>query len=128
VAQAQQPAKVPRIGFQTDQPALTMAARLEGFRQGLRELGYVEVKNIIIEWRSAEGKAERRSEIAAELVRLKVDLIVTSGPTVTRAVREATTTIPIVMAQDTDPIGSGSSPAWRGPAVTSPDWRPMLQS
>ena len=60
-------------------------ARIEAFRQGLRELGYIEGKNIIIEWRSAEGKIERRSEIAAELVRLKVDVIVSAGPTVTRA-------------------------------------------
>ena len=79
----------------------------KAFRQGLRELGYIEGKNIIIEWRSAEGKPERRSEIAAELVRLKVDVIVSAGPTVTRALKEATSTIPIVMAQDTDPVGSG---------------------
>ena len=84
-----------------------MTARTEAFRQGLRELGYIEGKNIIIEWRSAEGKPERRGELAAEFVRLKVDLIVSAGPTVTRALREATATIPIVMAQDTDPIGSG---------------------
>ena len=84
-----------------------MTARIEAFRQGLRELGYIEGKNIIIEWRSAEGKPERRSELAAELVRLKVDVIVSAGPTVTRAVKEATSTIPIVMAQDTDPVGSG---------------------
>ena len=84
-----------------------MTARIEGFRQGLRELGYIEGKNIIIEWRSSEGKAESRSEMAAELVRLKVDVIVSGGPTVTRVLREATTTIPIVMAQDTDPVGSG---------------------
>lgn len=106
-AQAQQPAQMPRIGFQTDAPVATVAARIEGFRQGLRELGYVEGKNIIIEWRSAEGKPERRSEIAAELARLKVDVIVSAGPSVTRAVKEATSTIPIVMGQDTDPVGSG---------------------
>ena len=88
-------------------PASVMTARIEGFRQGLRELGYVEGKNIIIEWRYAEGKAERRRELAAELVRLKVDVIVSGGPTVTRAAKEATTTIPIVMGQDTDPVGSG---------------------
>ena len=80
VAQAQQPAKVPRIGFQLDAPVSATAARIEGFRQGLRELGYVEGKNIIIEWRSSEGNIERRSEIAAELVRLKVDVIVSGGP------------------------------------------------
>jgi ABC-type uncharacterized transport system substrate-binding protein len=106
-ARAQQPTKVPRIGFQTDAPTSAVTARIEAFRQGLRELGYVEGKNIIIEWRSAEGKLERRSEIAAEFVRLKVDVIVSAGPTVTRAVKEATSTIPIVMAQDPDPIGNG---------------------
>ena len=62
----------------------SIAARVDGFRQGLRELGYVEGKNIIIEWRSADLKPERRSEIALELVRLKVDLIVSAGPTITR--------------------------------------------
>lgn len=106
-AEAQQPAKVPRIGFYLDGPASAVSARIEGFRQGLRELGYIEGKNIIVEWRSAEGNPERRSEIAADLVRLKVDLIVSAGPTGTRALREATSTIPIVMGQDTDPVGSG---------------------
>ena len=107
-AAAQQPAaKIPRIGFQLDAPVSAMTARTEAFRQGLRELGYIEGKNIIIEWRSSEGKIERRSELAAELVRLKVDVIVSAGPTVTRVVKEATSTIPIVMAQDTDPVASG---------------------
>jgi putative tryptophan/tyrosine transport system substrate-binding protein len=106
-AEAQQPAKVPRIGFQLDSPASALTARTEAFRQGLRELGYVEGKNIIIEWRSGDGKPERRGEIAAELVRLKVDVIISAGPTVTRALKEATSTIPIVMAQDPDPVGSG---------------------
>jgi putative ABC transport system substrate-binding protein len=107
VARSQQPAKVPRIGFQLDAPASAVTARTEAFRKGLRELGYIEGKNIIIEWRSAEGKLERRSELAAELVRLKVDVIVSAGPSVTRAVKESTSTIPIIMAQDTDPVGSG---------------------
>ena len=104
---AQQPAKIPHIGFQLDAPASSAAARIEAFREGLRELGYTEGKNIIIEWRSSDGKPERRSEIAAELVRLKVDVIVSAGPTVTRSVKESTLTIPIVMGQDTDPVGSG---------------------
>jgi putative ABC transport system substrate-binding protein len=107
VATAQQPIKVPRIGFQLDSPASAVTARTEAFRQGLRELGYIEGKNIIIEWRSADGKPERRGEITAELVRLKVDVIISAGPTVTRALKEATSTIPIVMAQDPDPVGSG---------------------
>jgi len=102
-----QPTKVPRIGFQLDSPASSVTARIEAFRQGLRELGYIEGKNIIIEWRSAEGKAARRTDLAAELVRLKMDVIVSAGPTVSRALKEATSTIPIVMAQDPDPVGSG---------------------
>jgi putative ABC transport system substrate-binding protein len=105
--QAQHAGKVPRIGFQTDSPFASIATRIEGFRQGLRELGYVEGKDIIIEWRTSDGKFERRPEIAAELVRLKCDVIVSGGPTVTRALREVTTTIPIVMGQDTDPVGNG---------------------
>ena len=84
-----------------------MSARTEAFRQGLRELGYVEGKNILIEYRYAEGKADRERELAAELARLKVDVIVTTGPTVTRAAKEATVTIPIVMALDPDPVGNG---------------------
>jgi putative ABC transport system substrate-binding protein len=106
-AQAQQPTKVPRIGYLTVASLFANVARVEAFRQGLHDLGYVEGKNIVIEWRSAEGKFERQGELAAELVRLKVDVIVSSGPTMTRAAKEATATIPIVMAQDTDPVGNG---------------------
>src|SRR5215471_11960127 len=110
-AEAQQPKKVPRIGYlSAGDPAgdpSSNAARIEPFRQGLRELGYVEGKNIFIEWRYAEGKLDRLPALAAELVLLKVDVIVTSGPTVTRAAKEATHTIPIVMAFDNDPVGSG---------------------
>jgi putative ABC transport system substrate-binding protein len=105
--EAQQSAKIPRIGYQVDAPVSATAARIEGFRQGLRELGYVEGKNIIIEMRSSEGNPDHRNEIAADWARLKVDVIVSAGPTVTRALREATSTIPIVMGQDTDPVGSG---------------------
>jgi len=105
--QAQQPTKVPRIGYLTGTSLSTNAARNEAFRQGLRELGYVEGKNIVIEWRSAEGKLDRLPALAAELVRLKVDVIVTGGPPANRAAKEATATIPIVMAQDTDPVASG---------------------
>jgi putative ABC transport system substrate-binding protein len=107
IVEAQQPTKIPYIGFQLDSPLSALAARVEGFRQGLRELGYVEGKNIIIEWRSAEGKPERRNDIAADWARLKVDIIVTGGPTTTFAAKEATTTIPIVMAFDNDPVGNG---------------------
>jgi putative tryptophan/tyrosine transport system substrate-binding protein len=103
-AEAQQPGKIPRIGYLSGTPT---NPRREAFRQGLRELGYVEGKNILIEWRSAEGKFNRLPELAAELVRLKVDVIVTGGPNATRPAKEATATIPIVMAFDTDPVGNG---------------------
>ena len=105
--EAQQTAKVSRIGYLTVASLSSNAARVEAFRQGLRELGYMEGKNIVIEWRSGEGKVERQAELAAELVRLKVDVIVTSGPTMTRAAKQATVTIPIVMAFDSDPVGNG---------------------
>jgi putative tryptophan/tyrosine transport system substrate-binding protein len=107
IAEAQQPAKIPRIGFLSTVSLSSVAARTESFRQGLRELGYVEGKNITIEWRDAEGKLDRLSERAAELVRLKVDVIVTAAPAPTRATKEATVTIPIVMAFDNDPVGNG---------------------
>jgi len=106
-AEAQQPKKVPRIGFLGFTSLSAIAARIEAFQQGLREFGYVEGKNIVVEYRSAEGELDRLPELAAELVRLKVEIIVTSGPSVTRAVKEATTTIPIVMGFDTDPVGNG---------------------
>jgi putative tryptophan/tyrosine transport system substrate-binding protein len=104
---AQQPTKVPRIGYLTNTSLSGNAARTEAFRQGLRELGYVEGKNIVIEWRYLEGKPDRLLSLAAELVRLKVDIIVTAGPLATRAAKEGTSTIPVVMAQDPDPVGNG---------------------
>ena len=76
-SEAQQPTKVPRIGYLQAPPPSAVAARTEAFRQGLRELGYVEGKNIIIEWRFADGKLDRVPGLVAELVRLKVDVIVT---------------------------------------------------
>ena len=103
--EAQQPTKIPRIGFLATVSPSTISDRVEAFRQGLRELGYVEGKNIVTEWRYAEGKPE--NEVAAELVRLKVDLIVSIGAPGTRGAKEATSTIPIVMAQDPDPVGNG---------------------
>ncbi|MBI4490324.1 MAG: ABC transporter substrate-binding protein [Deltaproteobacteria bacterium] len=106
-AQAQQPGKIPRIGWLTGSSLSANAACREVFREGLRELGYLEGKNIVIEWRAAEGKFDRLPALAAELVGLKVDIIVSAGPIVTRAAKEATSTIPIVMAQDIDPVGSG---------------------
>src|SRR6266705_2114851 len=106
-AEAQQPKKVPLIGFLGATSPSTISDRVEAFRQGLRELGYVEGKNIVIEYRWAEGKTERLPDLAAELVRLKVDIIVTAGAAVTRPAKEATSTIPIVMSFDNDPVGSG---------------------
>ena len=118
-AEAQQPTKVPRIGYLSANSLSANVGRIEAFRQGLRELGYVEGKNIVIEWRYAEGKFDRLPALAAELVRLKVDIIVTAGPQATRAAKEATVTIPIVMGFDTIRLGAGSSPALRGLGETS---------
>src|SRR5262249_13822733 len=108
-AQAQQPTKIPRIGWLTDGFLSTTLgrARVEAFRQGLRELGYVEGKNIVIEQRGADNIRERGSVLAQELVRLKVDVIVTAGSGTTRLAKEATSTIPIVMASSDDPVGNG---------------------
>src|SRR6516162_1856231 len=106
-ARAQQPAKIPRIGLLSAASPSSVSARVEAFRQGLRELGYVEGKKIFIEYRYSEGNLEQLKELATELVRLKLDLIVTAGPTATRLAKEATASIPIVMTQDTDPVGSG---------------------
>ena len=103
-AHAQQPGKVPRIGYLNDSSLGTLEKlRAEAFRQGLRELGYEEGKNIVIEWRY-EGKQDRA---AAELVRLKVDVIVTAGAGATRSAKQATSTIPVVMTQDSDPVKNG---------------------
>src|SRR6266481_7058071 len=89
MAEAQQPGKVPRIGFLGATSASSVADRTEAFRQGLLELGYIEGKNIVIEWRYADGKAARLPTLAAELVRLKVDVIVTQGSTSTQAAQNA---------------------------------------
>jgi len=105
-ATAQQQTKIPRIGFLAANPSGS-SDRAQAFRRGLRELGYIEGKNIVIEWRDAEGKSERLPVLAAELVRLKVDVIVTAGAASTRPAKEATATIPIVMTSDNDPVGSG---------------------
>jgi putative tryptophan/tyrosine transport system substrate-binding protein len=106
-ADAQQPKKIARIAYVSASSHSPMLARTEAFRQGLRELGYVEGKNIVIEWRYAEGKADRVPALLAELVRLKVDVIVTGGSGVTRHAKETAVTIPIVMAQDFDPVSNG---------------------
>ncbi len=107
IAEAQQPTKIPRIGVLAGNPFSRNTARIEAFKQGLRELGYVEGKNIVIEWRSAEGKRGREQVLAAELVSLKVEVIVTLGPSQNPIVKKATTTIPIVMTRDPDPVANG---------------------
>ena len=103
-AEAQQSKKVPRIGLLSSGSRSTASARYEAFRQGLRELGYIEGKNIVIEYRYAEGKLDRLSEFADDLVRLKVDVIITAGTQPTDAAQKATHTIPIVMTQVSDPV------------------------
>jgi ABC-type uncharacterized transport system substrate-binding protein len=104
-AQAQQPAKIPRVGILfiggRDQP------HLEAFKQGLRERGYTEGKNIVLEYRYAEGKVDRLPSLAAELVQLKVDVIVTTSGNSARAATEATKTIPIVLTTGADPVKTG---------------------
>src|SRR5262245_17128257 len=105
-AEAQQTGKVLRIGFLAASTASGSAVRLEAFRQELRKLGWIEGKNITIEYRFAEQKLERVPELAADLVGLKVDLIVVSGTPQALAAKKATTTIPIVMANVGDPVGS----------------------
>jgi putative tryptophan/tyrosine transport system substrate-binding protein len=106
-AEAQQATKVPQIGYLEGGPRSAHTSRMEAFRQGLRELGYEEGKNIVIEWRFGDGKVDSLSALATELVGLKVAVIVTGGTGPTRAAKEATSTIPIVMAQDNDPVVSG---------------------
>jgi putative ABC transport system substrate-binding protein len=102
-AEAQPSKKIPRIGFL----ATNRTQRTEAFRQGLRELGYVEQKNILVEYRFAEGALDRLPVLAAELVRLNVEVIVTAGAAATRPAKQAPAVIPIVMANDNDPLGSG---------------------
>src|SRR5438874_8805133 len=106
-ARAQQAGKIYRIGILEPIPAAENAANLDAFRKGLRELGYAEGRNLVIEYRSAEGRAERFPDLAAELVRLKVDLIVTRGTPAARAAKNATETIPVVMASIGEPLGMG---------------------
>jgi ABC-type uncharacterized transport system substrate-binding protein len=106
-AAAQQAAKVARIGVLHPGAPATSMHFAAAFDQGLRELGYRQGQNIVVERRFAEAKAERMSDIAAELVRLKVDVIVTSTDPGIAAVRQQTQTIPIVMANSTDPVATG---------------------
>src|SRR5438445_10026051 len=109
LAEAQQPKKIPRIGYLSNADPASDSARAEAIRLALRELGYIEGQNIAIEYRYAEGKRDRAPELAAELVRLKVDIIVVAGgDRQTQAAKNATKTIPIVMATGgTDPVKAG---------------------
>jgi putative ABC transport system substrate-binding protein len=119
-ADAQQPARIHRIGILSPSSGSFFSARDEAFRQRLGELGYVEGKNILIEYRYAEGKGERLPDLAAELVQLKVDVIVTTSPGTTLAAKKASATIPIVFAAAGDPVGTGlvSSLAQPGGNIT----------
>ena len=103
----QQQGKVWRVGILSPTSASLSSPNTGAFLKGMRELGYVEGKNLVIEWRFADGKLERLPDLAAELVQLKVDIIVTAGATAISAAQKATTTIPIVMASTGDPVGSG---------------------
>jgi putative ABC transport system substrate-binding protein len=105
--EAQQGRKIPRIGYLSASSASEALSRTEAFQQGLRDLGYVEGKNLIIHFRYADGKFDRLPALAADLVRLEVDVIVTAGPSVTGPAKDATTTIPIVMTNDSDPVAAG---------------------
>ena len=106
-ARAQQPAKLPTIGFLGASTPLLETQRVASFVQQLHELGWNEGRNVRIEYRWAEGRSERLAEIAAEFVRLKVDVIVTYGTTAVVAARQATLVIPIVFAVVADPVGTG---------------------
>ena len=103
---AQQPAKIPKIAVLIGSSFAANAVRIEAFRQGLRELGYLEGKNVVLEFRSADGHFDRLPRLAAEIVSSNTDLIVTTGPIVNPPARDATSKIPIVMAFDNDPVGN----------------------
>jgi putative ABC transport system substrate-binding protein len=121
--EAQQAAPLPRVGYLapgTGTPSYQIPYRLDPFRQGLREGGYVEGQTVIVEYRFAGGKLERLAELAAELVRLKVDVIVTAATPAAKAAKTATRTIPIVMVDPGDPVGAGlARPGGNATALTS---------
>ncbi len=106
-SQAQPAAKVPRLGLLIPSAFSAAASRLEAFRHGLRDLGYVEGRNITLEYRFADGQADRLPALVAELIHLTVDILVIDGTTAIRPAQHATTTIPIVMAVSGDPVGEG---------------------
>jgi putative tryptophan/tyrosine transport system substrate-binding protein len=106
-ANAQQPKKIPRIGFLSAASPSAISTRVEGFRLGLREIGYIEGQNVVIEYRWAEGKLDRLPTLAAELVTHKVDIIVTHGEAAIRALKQSTKTIPIVVGVTGDLVVTG---------------------
>ena len=116
-ARAQQVAKVYRIGILETIPAARNAANLDALRKGLRELGYVEGRNLVIEYRSADGRAERFPDLASELVRLKVDVLVTHGAAGSLAAKRATSTTPIVVTAG----GYRQLIVWTADTITSLD-------
>ena len=120
---AQQPGKVLRIGFLDNSSASGNAPLLEAFRQEMRKLGWIEGKNFTFEYRFAEGKFDRLPDLAADLVRLKVDLIMVSGGQPALAAKSATTTIPIVMANAGDPVAFGLVASLGRPEAMSPGCR-----
>src|SRR5262245_12168749 len=120
-AEAQQPKKVPRIGYLSQFDPATESPRIEAVRQALREIGYIEGQNIAFEYRYAEGKLDRLPEFAAELVRLKVDIIMTGGAATIRAAKNATKTIPIVMTGGGfDPVAAGLGESSAGACGNGP--------
>src|SRR5262249_6877216 len=128
LAEAQQLKKVPRIGFLSPHSASALANRVEGFRQGLRELGYEEGKNIVIEYRYSDGQFDRLPNLAAELVSDNVDLVVTQGDAAIRALKQVSKTIPIVVGVTGDLVITGHAASLARPGGnitgfvdTSPD-------
>ena len=119
-AEAQQPKKIPKVGILLPGTRLTYATRVDAFSNGLRDLGYIEGQSVATEWRFTEGKSERLGDLATELVRLKMDVIVTSTTPVAQAVLRASRTVPVVMAASADPVGTGlvASLARPGGSVT----------
>ena len=120
VADAQPAGKVPRVAYLSASSAASATWRVEAFRQGLRELGYIEGRNILIEYRWADGQFDHLPALAAELARLTVNVIVASNTPAALAARNATSTIPIILVTSGDPVGSGLVASLARPGGTSP--------
>jgi putative ABC transport system substrate-binding protein len=128
-AEAQHPNKVYRIGYLSSSDPTTDSTRSEPFRLALRELGYIEGQNIDIDYRYGEGNRDRAPALAAELVRLKVDVVVViGGPPATQAAKNATKTIPIVMMSNEDPVEAGLVESLALPVATSPALQPLTEN